>query len=92
MTIVFAGQDIVGISESVTVTLCVHNAELPELSVTVHVTIVVPTKNDVGALLVVVNTEQLSEVIGRPSAILDALQAEGVVVTFTLDGHDMTGF
>lgn len=53
---------------SVTVTVCWQVAELPLESVTVQVTMVVPSRKVAGALFVAGFTPQLSEVIGVPSA------------------------
>ena len=52
-----------------TITFCVAVAVLPFESVTVHVTVVVPIGNVVGASLVTVATEQLSAVAGIPKSI-----------------------
>ncbi len=71
----FAGATIVGNVTSLTVTVCVADAVLPLPSVTVHVTVVVPNGNTVGALFVICATEQLSAVIGVPSTTLNAAQA-----------------
>ena len=59
---------IVGGVVSSTVTVCVHVAELPAASVTVHVTVVSPNGKVPGASLVTVSTAQLSAVVGVPSA------------------------
>ena len=51
-----------------------HVAVLPEASVTVQITLVVPTGNVAGALLVTDATEQLSFVVGVPRATEAASQ------------------
>jgi len=60
------GQAIVGSVLSVITTSCVQFVELPLASVTVQMTSVVPTAKVAGALLVILTTEQLSEVDGCP--------------------------
>ena len=70
--VIAVGATIVGFVISVTVTICVAVAVFPLLSVTVHVTVVVPNKNVVGALLVTLATAQLSEVTGVPKVTLNA--------------------
>ena len=82
-TITFAGAVIVGTVVSTTVTVCVAVLTLPEPSVTVQVIVVVPNGNTVGALFVVLATEQLSAVTGVPSAIPVAEQVvDAAVVIF----------
>ena len=66
LTVIAAGAVIVGFIVSVTVTVCVAVAVFPEASVTVHVTVVVPTGNAVGALFVTLAMVQLSVVTGVP--------------------------
>ena len=58
----------VGSVVSTTVTTCVAVLIFPAPSVTVQVTVVFPNGNVVGALLVIVATEQLSLVTGVPNA------------------------
>ena len=70
--VIAVGATIVGFVISVTVTICVAVVVFPLLSVTVHVTVVVPNKNVVGALLVTLATAQLSEVTGVPKVTLNA--------------------
>ena len=65
-----------GAELSVTVTVCVAVAVFPFASVTVHVTVVFPDGNVVGALFVTVATEQLSAVTGVPNATPVAEQPE----------------
>ena len=76
------GAMIAGLIASLTVTLCVVVAWLPLASVTVHVTVVVPTGNIAGALLVALATEQLSAVV-IPKLIFEAPQAklDGTVIS-----------
>jgi hypothetical protein len=71
-TVTFDGAVIVGFVLSFTVTVCVAVAVLPEPSITVHVTIVVPNGNVAGALFVTLATEQLSDVVGVPKVTLVA--------------------
>jgi hypothetical protein len=66
------GAIITGLTLSVTTTVCVAVALFPEASVTVQVTIVVPVKKVVGALLTTLATEQLSDVVGVPKLTLNA--------------------
>ena len=65
-TLMFAGQVIVGGVVSLTVTVCVHVAVLPDESVAVHVIVVVPTGYGPAGLAVTVVTEQLSDAVGAP--------------------------
>ena len=57
-----------------TVTVCVAVAVLSLLSVTVHVTVVVPEGKVVGALFVTVLTPQLSPVVGVPRTMPEPVQ------------------
>ena len=91
-TVTSAGQVIVGSSISVTVTVCVHVAVFPEPSVTVHTTVVVPIANATGALFVTEATEQLSAVVGVPSATPVASHDPRSVVTATGNGQAIIGF
>ena len=52
---------------STTVTVCVHEAALLLLSVTVQVTVVTPRLKAAGALLIIDFTPQLPEVTGVPN-------------------------
>jgi hypothetical protein len=76
---VAAGAVIVGLTLSVTVTICSSVAVLPEPSVTVQVTVVVPNGNAEGASLITEATEQLSPVTGVPSTTFVEVQATLVV-------------
>ena len=73
-TVMFAGAVIVGKVTSVTVTNCVAVFTFPLPSVTVHVTVVVPSGNVAGALFVTEATEQLSNVTGVPKTTPEATQ------------------
>ena len=65
-TLMLAGQVIVGGVVSLTVTVCVQVDTLPDASVAVHVTVVLPTGKHDGALLVMLCTVQLSVTCGTP--------------------------
>ena len=90
-TIFVAGQVIVGFTVSFTVTSCVQVEVFPELSVTVHITVVFPNGNETGALLVTVETLQLSPVTGTPKDTPVAVHAELVTTTFVV-GQIIVGF
>ena len=66
-TLILAGQVIVGGVVSLTVTVWVQVAVLPDASVAVHVTVVVPTGKHDGASLVMVAMLQLSLAAGTPA-------------------------
>ena len=70
--VMFAGQLTAGFWLSVTVTVCVQVFVLPLTSVTVHTTLVVPTGNCAGALLVTDATPQLSLTVGLPKFTFEA--------------------
>ena len=76
---------------SFTVTNCVAVVVLLLLSVTVHVTVVVPIGKALGALLVTLFTPQLSPVIGVPSTTLVEVQ-ETLVVPVVAAGAVIVGF
>ena len=63
----------------------------PLTSVTVHVTEVVPTGNEAGALFVTEATAQLSLVVGVPRFTLVAVQLPASVFSETLAGQVMVG-
>ena len=65
-------------------------AILPDPSVTVQVTVVIPNGKAAGALFVTEATEQLSAVTGVPRATPVAVQAE-LVVVFTVAGAVIVG-
>ena len=93
LTILFAGQVIVGNTLSCTVTICVHVAVLFAASFTVQVTVVLPNGNAAGALFVTTNAaplEQLSATVGVPNTTPVAVQPVFVnAVTFA--GHVIVG-
>jgi hypothetical protein len=69
VTVIDAGQMIVGGSLSITITFCVHVLEFPHASVAVQTTKFVPWANVPGAPLVTVTAPpQSSETAGLPSA------------------------
>jgi hypothetical protein len=90
-TVTFAGQLIVGNCVSLTVTVCVQVAVNPAPSVTVHVTVVIPSGNVTGALFVTDATEQLSDVVGEPNATPDAVHVPAPASTVTFAGHAIVG-
>ena len=69
-----AGQEMVGGTLSLTVTVWVQEAALLLLSITVQVTLVTPRLKTAGALLVTDCTPQLSVVMGVPSTTPVAVQ------------------
>ena len=93
-TLTGAGHVIVGFWLSITVTCCSQVDWLPLTSVTVHVTVVVPTANVVGASFVNVAVAQLSAVTGMPSttSALAIPQTPGAAFTLTGAGHVIVGF
>src|SRR5260370_11446865 len=76
---------------SVTTTSCGQVAVLPRESVAVQMTVLVPTGNIAGALLVTVTAPQLSEAVGVPSVTLVAPQRPGEAKTVTSAGQVMEG-
>ena len=67
LTAIFEGQEITGAAHDCdTLTVCIHVATLPFTSVTVQVTIVLPNGYGPGLSSVVLNTPQLSPVVGLP--------------------------
>jgi hypothetical protein len=64
---------------------------LPEPSITVHVTVVVPKAKVGGALFVTDATEQLSAVVGVPRLTLNATH-EPFAFTVTFEGALIVGF
>src|SRR6266481_1905281 len=85
------GQVIEGGWLSVTITSCGQVAVLPCESVAVQMTVLVPTGNIVGALLVTVTAPQLSETVGAPSVTFVAPHRPGEAKTFTRAGQAMEG-
>src|SRR5262249_39020795 len=76
LTIRVGGQVMVGGVWSRTTTSCWQVAELPLVSVTVHVTVLVPGGKTAGALLITLAMAQLSAVTGVPRTTFVALQPE----------------
>jgi uncharacterized membrane protein len=75
---------------SFTVTVCVAVDVLPDPSVTVHVTVVVPNGNVAGALFVTLATEQLSDVTGLPN-VANVAEQELFAFTVMLAGTTIVG-
>src|SRR5260370_6116275 len=90
-TVTSAGHEIVGGWLSVTITSCEQGAVLLLPSVTVQITVLVPTGKNGGALLVTVTTLQLSATVGVPSPTLVAPQRPGEALTVTSAGQEMVG-
>ena len=74
-----------------TVTVCEAVAVLPDASVAVQMTVVVPAGKLAGALFVTPETEQLSEVTGVPRLTPVAEQLAALAVTVTAEGAVITG-
>ncbi len=89
-TITIPGVVITGLVISLTKTVCVALAVFPLPSVTVHVTVVKPSRKVVGALLVTLTTLQLSAVTGVPRATLYATHPL-FAFTVTFDGAAIVG-
>jgi hypothetical protein len=89
-TVSASGATIVGFVLSFTVTSCVTVVTLPLLSVTVHVTVVFPSWNTLGASLVTLVIVQLSVAVGVPNATLNATH-ELFAATTTAAGAVTTG-
>ncbi len=85
------GAVMVGLTLSVTVTTWVAVAVLPDPSVTVQVTVVLPNGNTEGALLVTEATVQLSPVVGVPNETPVAVHPVLVVAEIAA-GAVMVGF
>jgi hypothetical protein len=90
VTTTFAGAVTTGACVSVTVTVCVAVVVLPALSVTVQTTVVVPSGNVAGALLVTLATPQLSAVVGVPKTTVVAKQL-AFAEAETFDGAVIVG-
>ena len=86
------GQLIFGFSVSLTVTICVQVAVLPEPSITVQMTVVLPKGKLAGALLVTLATVQLSDVTGVPNITPLAEQVPASELTVTATGQVIFGF
>ena len=91
-TLTAAGAVIVGFWLSTTVTVCTAVAVFPNPSVTVHVTVVVPTGKKDGASFVMEATKQLSEVTGVPITTPLALQVPASATVLILAGAVIVGF
>ena len=91
LAVTFAGDVMVGFTLSDTVTVWVAVAVKPDPSVTVHVTVVNPNGNALGALFVVDATVQLSLVAGVPNTTPVEVQPV-LVVAVTLIGAVIVGF
>src|SRR5574343_610706 len=91
VVLIAIGATINGATVSTIVTICVAVDTFPELSVTVHVTVVFPIGNTKGALLVTLTTEQLSVVTGVPNITFTAKHPmfAGQVIA---DGAVIVGF
>src|SRR5271166_3517653 len=76
---------------SLTITNCAQVALLPCVSLTVQITVLVPTGKNAGALLVTVTDPQLSATVGVPSATLVAPHSPGEVTTVTRAGQEIVG-
>src|SRR6202158_2358211 len=89
----FDGQPLnTGAWVSTTITNCVQLALLPQLSVAVQTTVLVPFGYVPGPLLTTLTVPlQLSDVVGLPSTTPLALHVPGFVLVVTLAGQVMTG-
>src|SRR5256885_6707950 len=90
-TVTRVGQEIVGSCVSLMMTVCGQVALLPWLSVTVQITVLVPTAKSEGALLVTVTGPQLSATVGVPRATLVAPHSPAEALTVTRAGQEMVG-
>ncbi len=86
-----AGQVIIGGSLSCMVTDWLQVAVLPELSVMLQVTMVVPIGKDEGALLVILKPGQLSSPEADPIFTVLLKQTPGLVPVVTDPGQLITG-
>jgi hypothetical protein len=94
----FAGAVIVGFVLSITITACVAEAVLPAPSVTVQITVVVPSGKIAGALFVTDATVQLSDVIGMPKFAIPAphdafaltVNASGAIIVGLMSSNTTT--
>src|SRR5206468_6155989 len=90
-TVTSGGQVIVGGWVSLTITVCGQVTLLPELSVTVQTTVLVPTGKSTGVLLATVTGPQLSATVGVPSETLVVPHRPGEAATVTSAGHEIVG-
>lgn len=91
LTVTLAGAVMLGAWLSVTVTVCEAVAVLPEASVAVQITVVVPSGKVAGALLDAV-AEQLSATVALPSDTPLAVQSPASAFTVTAAGAVIVGF
>src|SRR5438552_1209040 len=91
LTVTRAGQEMVGGCVSLTITVCGQVTLLPWLSVTVQITVLVPTGKSDGALLVTVTGPQLSATVGVPRVTLVAPHRPAEALTVTRAGQEMVG-
>src|SRR5207248_2836126 len=91
LTVISAGQVIVGGRLSRTITRCWHVAVFPLPSVAVQVTTLVPATNCAGALFVTVTVPQLSLAVGLPNATPVAKQVPEFTFTVTSVGQVIAG-
>src|SRR5919108_709521 len=92
LTVPSSGQVMAGFWLSRTITSCMQVAVLPPASVTVQVTVLVPTGNWLGALLVRARPGQLSLMVGIPRFTPVAKHWTAAVLTVTSSGQAMVGF
>ena len=90
LAIFVGGQIIVGSTMSTTITDCMQVLTFPDPSVTDQVTIVLSIGKIGGALLFIDVIEQLSDVVGVPRDIPEALQPE-LVPAIICKGQFMVG-
>ena len=87
-TLTVAGHVIVGGVVSLTVTICVQVEILPDASVAVHVIVVLPTGKQLGALLVMLCTVQLSVTCGTPGPTCIAAIASAGALPKPIGTHE----
>src|SRR5260370_27337063 len=90
-TVTRVGQEIVGGWLSVTITSCGQGAELPLASLTVQITVLVPTENMAGVLLDSMTGSHLSPTVRTPRATLVAPHIAGEAKTVTRVGQEILG-
>src|SRR5205823_5132116 len=76
---------------SLTITSCAQELVSPCVSVTVQITVFVPTGKRAGALLVTVTGPQLSETVGGASVTLVAPHSPAEAVTVSSGGQVIEG-
>ena len=88
LVVISTGQVMVGAWWSTTITNCVQVALLPQTSVAVQTTALVPFENTPGALLITVTlVEQLSVAVALPSTTPLTVQASASVLVVTVAGN-----